>query len=133
MADTVEDGERKGKEMLKVENNKIYMVRGDDEVLAVALDGYEMAAGDMLTLTVRETPTADSQVLLQISGAPGSNRIVISHADTAEAAYGAYSADVQLLTADGLRKTVWPTNITDPSRLRAANMKNFMIVNEVTV
>lgn len=119
--------------MLKVENNKIYMVRGDDEVLAVALDGYEMGEADTLTLTVRELPSADSKVLLAITSAPGSDRIVISHADTAEVAYGAYSADVQLMTAEGLRRTVWPTNITENSRQRVANMKNFMLVSEVTI
>lgn len=119
--------------MLKIENNKIYMVRGDDEVLQVALEGYEMASGDTLTLTVRELPSNESKVLLSSTSAPGSNRIVIRHADTTEVPVGAYSADVQLLTADGLRRTVWPTNITDPTRQRAANMKNFILVSEVTI
>lgn len=119
--------------MLKVENGRIYVVRGDDEVLSVALEGYEMAAGDVLTLTVRELPTAESAALITVKSAPGSNRIVLSHADTANVPYGAYSADVQLLTADGLRRTVWPTNITDPARARGSNMKNFIVVSEVTV
>lgn len=119
--------------MIKVIDGKVYMVRGDDDALSINLGDYEMAAGDTLTLTVRELPTADSPVLVHITSAPGVARIPIRHADTADIPYGAYSADVQLMTADGLRRTVWPDNITDAVRMRAANMKNFIIVSEVTI
>lgn len=122
-----------------IEDGKIYMVRGDDEALDVTLtldDGetvYELQPGDVLTLTVRETPSQDSEVLLQISGAPGSARIPIRHEDTAQLEYGEYSADMQLRTADGIRKTVWPVLEASRQRLRAGNLKNFNIASEVTM
>lgn len=122
-----------------IEDGKIYMVRGDDEALDVELtldDGetaYEMQSGDTLTLTVRETPSRDSEVLLQITGAPGSPRIPIRHEDTAQMEYGAYSADIQLLTAEGERRTVWPTLQTGARRITSANLKNFNIASEVTM
>lgn len=122
-----------------IEDGKIYMVRGDDEVLDVTLtldDGetpYEMQSGDVLTLTVRREPSQDSEVLMQIPGAPGSTRIPIRHEDTAQLEYGAYSADIQLYTADGLRKTVWPVLEASRQRLKAGNLKNFNIASEVTM
>lgn len=124
--------------MLKIESDAIWMYRGDDEALEIELtvgDGerYEMQPGDVLTLTVRETPSADSAPLLQIDSAPGVNRIVIRHADTAELEYGQYSADIQLTTADGVRKTVWPPLEASSLRTRARNLKNFNLVSEVTM
>lgn len=126
--------------MLKIVDNKIYMVRGDDEELDVVTknaDGtdYEMQPEDILTLTVRSKPTEDSLPLIQISSAPGSTRIVIRHEDTAEMAYGSYSADVQLMTGDGRRKTVWPDLDTGATstRMRASNIGNFNLASEVTM
>lgn len=124
-----------------IDNGAIYMVRGDDEELEVVLtvgegetaEPYEMQPGDVLTLTVRAVPAEDSAPLLQIDSAPGSSRIVIRHEDTAELDYGMYSADVQLTTADGIRKTVWPPLEPVRSRLRQRNMKNFNIASEVTI
>lgn len=124
--------------MLKIIEEKIYLRRGDDEVLEVNLnagsDTVQMGEGETLTLTVRELPSLDSPVIFSTTSAPGSNRIVIRHADTAGAEYGEYSADVQLLTADGLRKTVWP-NIDEENlpKARAANLKNFILLPEVTM
>lgn len=124
--------------MLKIIEEKIYLRRGDDEVLEVNLnagsDTVQMGEGETLTLTVRELPSLDSPVIFSTTSAPGSNRIVIRHADTADAEYGEYSADVQLLTADGLRKTVWP-NIDEENlpKARAANLKNFILLPEVTM
>ena len=120
---------------------QLWMVRGDDESIIVPLytgDGsnrteYTMQPGDTLTLTVREMPDAESPVLMQIISAPGSNRIPIAHADTAQLNPGKYSADIQLHTQDGLRKTVWPDY--DPStstRYKARNMQNFVLISEVT-
>lgn len=121
---------------------QIWMVRGDDERIEVPLyvveNGervdFEMAAGDVLTLTVRELPDAAAPVLMQISGAPGQNVIPIRHEDTKDLAVGRYSADIQLMTADGLRKTVWPDFEAGSSkRWRMQNTKNFCIVSEVTM
>ena len=90
-----------------------------------------MQAGDVLTLTVRALPSADSPALIQIDALPGSRRIVFSHADTAELDVGRYSADVQLTTADGKRYTVWPA-ITGSGRYVVKNLNNFVIMPEVT-
>lgn len=124
--------------MILVTNEGIWLIRGDDEALEVDLtvgDGepYEMQPGDILTLTVRESPSRDDAILLQIDSAPGVNRIVIRHEDTAELEYGRYSADVQLHTADGLRKTVWPPLEPVASRTRPMNLRNFNLVSEVTM
>ena len=121
--------------MLKIIDDKIYLVRGDDEAITVNLDSggevYEMQDGDTITLTVREVPSADSPVLFAVSSI--SNRIVIRHEDTAALEYGAYSADVQINLADGTRRTVWPTNIEDSNRAKQKNIKNFILCSEVTM
>lgn len=120
----------------------VYIRRGDDEVLDVNVGikvdeefvPVELGETETLTLTVRETPEEDSPVVFFSTSAPGSKRIVINHADTAKAAYGKYSADVQMMTADGMRKTVWP--VIDPENIPSAsarNMKNFVILPEVTM
>lgn len=83
-----------------IESDVIYITKGDDAVLEIesiaAQDGseYALQETDVLTLTVRALPSADSPVLLQIDALPGSNRIVLRHADTAELNVGRYSADV---------------------------------------
>ena len=120
-----------------IENEAIYLTKGDDAALEVssiaAEDGseYSMQAGDVLTLTVRALPSADSPALIQIDSLPGVNRIVLRHEDTAELNVGRYSADVQLTTADGKRYTVWPT-ITGSGRYVVKNLNNFVIMPEVT-
>lgn len=120
-----------------IESDVIYLTKGDDAALEVssiaAEDGsqYSMQAGDVLTLTVRALPSADSPALIQIDSLPGVNRIVLRHADTAELDVGRYSADVQLTTADGKRYTVWPT-ITGSGRYLVKNLNNFVIMPEVT-
>ena len=120
-----------------IESDVIYITKGDDAVLEVssiaAEDGsqYSMQAGDVLTLTVRALPSADSPALIQIDSLPGVNRIVLRHADTAELDVGRYSADVQLTTADGKRYTVWPA-ITGSGRYVVKNLNNFVIMPEVT-
>lgn len=126
--------------MLKIVDGKIYMVRGDDEELEVVAknsDGtdYEMQPGDVLTLTVRKNPREDSAPLLQVSSVPGDTRIILRHEDTAGMDYGAYSADVQLMTEDGRRKTIWPDLDTGAAstRMSSQNMRNFFIASEVTM
>lgn len=120
-----------------IESDVIYLTKGDDAVLEVssitAEDGsaYELQTADVLTLTVRSLPSDQSPVLIQIDSLPGSNRIVIGHADTAELTVGRYSADVQLTTADGKRFTVWPT-IAGSGRYVVKSFNNFVIMPEVT-
>lgn len=120
-----------------IESDVIYLTKGDDAVLevsSIATEGgaeYELQPEDELTLTVRALPSADSPALIQIDALPGSNRIVFSHADTADLDVGRYSADVQLTTAEGKRYTVWPT-ITGSGRYVVKNLNNFVIMPEVT-
>ena len=124
--------------MLKIIDEKIYLRRGDDESLEVNLnagnESVQIGEGETLTLTVREQPSLDSPIIFTTTSAPGSNRIVIRHEDTAEAPYGEYSADVQLMTAEGYRKTVWP-NIDEDNLPKAndRNLKNFILLPEVTM
>lgn len=120
-----------------IESDVIYITKGDDAVLEVssitAEDGssYALRDADVLTLTVRSIPSADSPVMIQIDALPGSNRIVLRHEDTAELNVGRYSADVQLTTAEGKRFTVWP-NIAGSGRYVIKNFNNFIIMPEVT-
>lgn len=120
----------------------IWLVRGDDERIDVPLYvarndelvPYEMQPGDTMTLTVRNEPDADSPILLQITSAPGQTVIPIRHADTKNLPLGRYSADIQLFTADGLRKTVWPDfEAGSSNRWRVRNTRNFYLVSEVTM
>lgn len=120
-----------------IESDVIYLTKGDDAVLevsSIATEGgeeYALQDTDVLTLTVRALPSAQSPVLLQTDSLPGSARIVFSHDDTAELDVGRYSADVQLTTAEGKRYTVWPT-ITGSGRYVVKNLNNFVIMPEVT-
>ena len=122
--------------MLKIEDGAVYLTRGDDAVLDVQLaaaDGTacELQDGETLTLTVRELPSAEAAVLFSSTSVPGSTRIVINAADTAQAAPGRYSADIQLNTADGRRHTVWP-ELEGSKRYTVRNLKNFVVMPEVT-
>lgn len=118
--------------MFYVEEDRIYLTRGDDAALNVALrdasgSSYSMQAGDQLVLTVRRTPSDEGVVF---SVASGSTRLLISHEDTANAVTGEYSADIQL-TSGGQRMTVWPA-LEGRNRRSDANFKNFVIMPEVT-
>ena len=120
-----------------IESDVIYITKGDDAVLeitSIATEGgaeYELQGTDVLTLTVRALPSAQSPALLQIDAQPGSRRIVFGHEDTAELDVGRYSADVQLTTSDSKRYTLWP-NITGNNRYMVKNLNNFVIMPEVT-
>lgn len=123
--------------MFKIEDGAIYITRGDDAVLEINAtdqngEAYAMQEGDVLTLTVRELPSRNSVILLEIPGAPGSNRIPIRHEDTADAEVGRYSADVQLTTADGRRQTIWP-ELTGSAQYKEKAFRNFIIMPEVTM
>lgn len=120
-----------------IESDVIYLTKGDDAVLeisSIATEGgeeYVLQETDVLTLTVRAMPSAQSPVLLQIDALPGSRRIVFDHDATAELDVGRYSADVQLTTADGKRYTVWPS-VSGSSRYVVKSFNNFVLMPEVT-
>lgn len=122
--------------MIYVENNVINLTRGDDAVLTVPLktqDGEEYTLGDeeFLIFSVREFPTEDSELLIEIESDPGSNQIVFTHDITANLNCGLYSAEVQMITDDGLRYTVWP-KLSGASRYSTkTNRKNFCLMTEV--
>lgn len=120
-----------------VEDGEIYITRGDDAYIECSIktdDGseYPMQADDVITLTVRELPRADSPVLLSVRGAPGGTRIILRGADTEGIEAGRYSADMQLGTWDGRRYTFWP-QLEGDSRYKTRNLKNFIVMPEVTV
>lgn len=120
-----------------IESNVIYLTKGDDAVLEVSSitaaggEEYALQDGDVLTLTVRSLPSAQSPEVIQIDSLPGSSRIVIGHEDTAELEVGRYSADVQLTTAEGRRYTIWPM-LSGTMRYDVRNFNNFVIMPEVT-
>ena len=122
--------------MLYIEDGMIAVTRGDDAVLEVDIhtsagEDYQMDPGDTLTLTVRALPSDRLPVLLALTSAPGSNRLVLRGADTADLAPGKYSCDIQLEGADGKRHTVFPG--PGLAAMEYRNWENFIIVPEVTV
>ena len=119
--------------MLIIENNSIFLNRGDDAVLNVVItnsagEAYELRPGDGLTLTVRELPTADSPVLLTATSA--TSEIELTHTITSLLDVGQYSADIELTLANGSRITIWPV-LTGNARFKEKNYKNFTIMSEV--
>lgn len=114
----------------------INLTRGDDAIIEVPLkniDGEEYVLGEteFLIFSVRVLPREDSELLVNIVSVPGSNRIVIGHNDTKDLEVGAYSAEVQLMTSDGKRVTVWPKPIGKFKIKDTANRKNFILMPEV--
>ena len=123
--------------MLIIEEQDIYLTRGDDVTLEFDLTmgegyAYTMDEGDQLIFTVRALPSRESEVLVSVPGAPGSNVIVLRHADTVALEVGRYSADCQLVTAEGRIHTVWPQP-EGSGRYRERNFKNFVLMPEVTI
>ncbi len=119
--------------MFSIENNVIYLTKGDDATLSVSLaddDGaeYTLQSGDVLVMTVKAKP-GDAEVLFSVTAADGT--FTISHADTANLDVGRYSADIQLKTAAGKRHTVWP-DLSGESRYSNTAFNNFVIQPEVT-
>ena len=119
-----------------IEDGKMYMVRGDDESFEATVtddfgEVYEMQDGDVLIFVVREQANENSPVLFQIESTPGNPEIVIHQDYTAEIPVGAYSAILRLITANGLRKTVWPKLKKDNSDISTGNMRNFILAREV--
>lgn len=126
--------------MINIETGKdgasvINLTVGDDASLAVSLkqsDGtaYEMSEHEYLIFSVREKPSADSALLIEIESEMGSNEIVFSHKDTENLSPGYYSAEAQLMTEDGKRITVWP-KLVGNNKTSSSNRKNFCLMTEV--
>lgn len=113
----------------------INLTIGDDASLEVALntdngEEYTMSQSEYLIFSVREKPTEESPLLIEIESDRGSNEIEIAHADTTNMSPGFYSAEVQLMTEDSKRITVWP-KLTGNERTSSANRKNFCLMTEV--
>lgn len=116
-------------------NDVINLTVGDDAVLTVPLrtdDGkaYELGANEYLIFSVREKPDEASQLLIETVSETGSHDISITHEMTANIAPGYYSAEVQYMTEDGKRITVWP-KLSGGSKTSKANRKNFCLMTEV--
>ena len=114
----------------------INLTRGDDAVIEVPLhnddnEEYVLGETEFLIFSVRVLPREDSELLVNIVSVPGSNRIVIGHHDTKDLEVGAYSAEVQLMTSDEKRITVWPKPIGKFKMKDTANRKNFILMPEV--
>lgn len=112
----------------------INLTVGDDASLSVPLKAndaeYEMEDDEYLIFSVREKPDESSELLLEIESERGENTIVFKHDDTKDMAPGFYSCEVQLMTSDGKRITVWP-KLTGSSRTSHLNRKNFCLMTEV--
>ena len=89
-----------------------------------------MTQHEFLIFSVREKASLESELLLELVSDLGSNDILFSHNDTKDMAPGFYSAEVQLMTDDGKRITVWP-KLEGNARTSAANRKNFCLMTEV--
>lgn len=121
--------------MIYISDNVINLTRGDDAVLTMLLKDsekheYELDSREYLIFGLRETPTEDSPLLLEINGERGDNKIPFAHDDTKDLPVGYYSAEVQLMTSDGQRITVWPKLIGN-SRTSKSNRRNFCLMTEV--
>lgn len=116
----------------------INLTRGDDAVLEVPMENlvgeeYEIGEEEYLIFGVRRIPSENSELLVEIKTAPGSNRIVISHDDTVSMDPGAYSAEIQLMTAEGKRITIYP-ELKGRMRINEnTNRKNFILMPEVVL
>ena len=121
--------------MIYVENDVINLTRGDDATLTVPMttgagETYEMAGDEYLIFGVRQAPTEDAEVVLEVNSPPGENAIHLSHGDTSQLPVGFYSAEIQLMTSDGKRVTVWP-KLTGARRISRGNRRNFCLMTEV--
>lgn len=116
-------------------NDVINLTVGDDAVLTVPLktdDGeeYELGVNEYLIFSVREKPDESSELLIEAVSETGSNDISITHEMTANMSPGYYSAEVQYMTEDGKRITVWP-KLSGNQKTSKANRKNFCLMTEV--
>lgn len=123
--------------MIYIEKDVINLNRGDDAVLTVPLvnyDGteYTLGASEYMIFALRERPSEESELLLEIRSNAGENTICFKHNDTKDMDVGFYSAEIQLMTSDNQRVTVWP-KLTGSSRTSTSNRKNFCLMTEVVL
>ena len=115
--------------LLLIENDKIYLTKGDDAVLTVDVSEYTMQDGDVIRFTVRVTPSAPDPPLLVLQNTLPV--LTFTHTDTVHMEVGEYSADIEIVTADGRHFTVWPT-LNKSIRSRVTNYRNFILMSEVS-
>ena len=84
--------------MFRIEDDTLYITRGDTGYLYVDIEGYEPEDGDTITLTVRKN-IGDAEPTLSIT-VPIDECIVIQPSDTKELEYGKYYFDVQIDTVN---------------------------------
>ena len=136
----IKGSDKGGDKVLYISESKygdevINLTRGDDAAVVFPMvnmddEPYVMGETEYLIFGLRYVPSKDSELLVNIESIPGSNRIVFCHDDTADLDIGEYSAEVQLMTSDGERITVWPKPI-GRYRSREINRKNFCLMPEV--
>lgn len=116
-------------------NSIINLTVGDDASFEVELntddgEAYEMGDNEYLIFNVREKASEDSELLIDLKSEPGSNEVVFRHDDTKDLQPGYYSAEIQLMTEDGKRITVWP-ELSGNAKTSKSNRKNFCLMTEV--
>lgn len=84
-------------DLFRIEDQSLYITRGDTGYLNVEIEGYDAESEDTLTLTVRKNVT-DQNPAFSISAAIG-ECLVIQPADTKSLECGRYYYDIQLDTA----------------------------------
>lgn len=107
----------------------IVITRGDCGVIAVNMGDYTMAADDTLELTVRNTPTPESDILLHVVSEAGSPKLIL-HSDETDIPAGRYSCDIQL-NHNGCVYTGFPA-VDGASGYKTSNLRNFIVCAEVT-
>lgn len=127
--------------MIKITEDKngqqvVNLSRGDDAALEVPLkdlnnEPFELGETESLIFDVRVLPREDSELLIHIVSVPGTTRIVFTHDDTKDLEVGPYSAEIQLMTADKKRITIWPEPIGKLKIKDKINRKNFILMPEV--
>lgn len=100
--------------MFTIEDNRIYLTRGDTADIAVTLENmdeseYEMQEGDTLIFRMKKSATKGaSEVLIEKFAAVDGTDITISllPSDTETLGFGEYRYEVELVTADDHHYTV---------------------------
>lgn len=91
--------------MFRVSYNNIFITRGDTGVVEFSISGYELKANDTVVLTVKNNINA-SETLVEKQLDKNTMQFVINPNDTKNLAYGTYTYDVQITTAQGEVYTV---------------------------
>lgn len=100
--------------MFTIDDNRIYLTRGDTADIAVSLKNlddsdYEMQDGDTLYFRMKRYATKDaSDILVEKIAEVTEDEVIISlvPTDTLELAFGVYRYEVELVTYDDKHYTV---------------------------